>query len=179
MLPLIYSASCIFVKLLSSLSESLTPVVLCASSQTIRSNFPYVPAVSLRISCWAACIASMDWYVENTTVSPLWFLYNFNCFAMLLGFVVAGTARSTTLSCVSSKSFLIFREARLSEQIQMPLMGFTASAHQAFRLCPKREIEGTIKSTNPLLFSKSSAIFNAVYVFPVPQAMISFPLSCS
>ena len=119
----------------------------------------------------------MDWYVENTTVSPSWLRYCLSCRAMFFGLVEAGTARSTVLSSASSALLRMRREALLSEQMHTALIGFEASACHEFRVCPSREIEGTRNRTRPAPGSIVSAIFRAVYVLPVPHAMMSFPRS--
>ena len=61
--------------------------------------------------------------------------------------------------------------------MQMALIGSDASAAHSRRLCPSRAIDGTINKISPLLWVSFSAILRAVNVLPVPQAIISLPLS--
>ena len=76
-----------------------------------------------------------------------------------------------------SKSFLL--EALESEQIQTAFILYFVSVIQAFSDCPKRAILGTMNKISPLPPVSCSMISKEVYVFPVPQAMISFPRSCT
>ena len=78
------------------------------------------------------------------------------------GLVDAGTARSTILSSLSSEFLLILREALESEQMQIALIGFFASADHALRDCPNKAIDGTMNSTKPLLPNNCSAMSNEV-----------------
>ena len=64
-----------------------------------------------------------------------------------------------------------------SEQIHIALIGSLASAYHSLRVCPNRAIEGTKNNIKPLPLVSFSAIRREVKVFPVPQAMMSFPLS--
>lgn len=60
----------------------------------------------------------------------------------------------------------------------MGLIGCLASAVHSFSVCPDKDMEGTRNRISPLPSVSCSAIFNEVNVLPVPQAMISLPLSC-
>ena len=78
------------------------------------------------------------------------------------GLVDAGTARSTTLSSVSSDPLVVLREALESEQMQTALMGFFASADHALSDCPNKAMDGTMNSTKPLLPNNCSAMSSEV-----------------
>ena len=166
-------------KLLSSLSFKITPVVLCASSQIIKSKIPKVLFLSNN-SFWALIITSIDWYVENMTFIPFLSLISSNLIIIFSISVVAGEAKSTTLIILLSP-FIFFPEIFESEQIHIGynLVSISTSFDHSWSACPKRAIEGTKNNTNPFLFVSFSAIFKEVKVFPVPQAIINLPLSFS
>lgn len=92
-------------------------------------------------------------------------------------FVEAGRARSTTLDVSISSFFVLFRDISGSEQIHIALIGSFASADHSLRVCPRSAIEGTRKSITHFPPVSFSAILREVNVFPVPHAIISFPLS--
>ena len=90
--------------------------------------------------------------------------------------VEAGRAKSSTLVLLSS--FLIScLDTWESEQMQTAWIGLEACWHQERNVCPNKAMEGTRKRTSPLLLVSFSAIFNEVKVLPVPQAIMSLPLS--
>ena len=111
----ISSSLCTLVKFDSSLSFIFTPVVRWASSHIHRST--YLPAW-----CKASDTTSILWYVDIMTVRFFSLSATFICLNMLFTLVVAGTARSTTLSSSSSSPF-IFLVAFASEQTQIALIG--------------------------------------------------------
>ena len=172
----IISLLCTLTKLLSSSSFKVTPVVLCASSQIIKSKIPKSLSF-FNSSFWALAMVSIDWYVENTTFIPFLCLIFSNLFTIFSISVVAGKAKSITLVMLLSIAF--FFEIFESEQIHIGynFVLISMSFDHSWRVCPKREIDGTKNNTNPFLFVSFSAIFKEVKVFPVPQAMINLPLS--
>ena len=154
-----------FVKLDRSAPANVAPVVRCASSQTIRSNVPNAPAFC------ASPTASMDWYVEKTTVIPFGgcAFSAFPCRTSNSADVVAGKPRSHTEISPSSRSAL------LSEHTASVAISSRACATHTRRLCDNSEIDGT--STSTVRQRISSAMRSDVYVFPVPHAMMSCPRS--
>ncbi len=93
--------------------------------------------------------------------------------------VEAGKAKSTVLVKSESSFCFLVLEISGSEQIQIALIGFLAKVDHSRKVWPNKAIEGTRNKTNPFSPTWFSAIRNEVNVFPVPQAMISFPLSLS
>ena len=101
-----------------------------------------------------------------------------NCRIIFATLVEAGNAKSVTDVRLSSASFLkLFLPAAGSEHIHMACISSSASECHSLSVCPNNAIEGTKNNIKPLPLVSFSAIFNEVNVFPVPQAMISLPLS--
>ena len=91
--------------------------------------------------------------------------------------VEAGKAKSTTLKLSLSSFFVFFFEISGSEQIQTALIGSFASEDHSLNVCPNNAILGTKNNTSPLPLVSFSAIRSELNVLPVPQAIISLPLS--
>ncbi len=96
---------------------------------------------------------------------------------MLSTFVDAGKAKSTTYEVSISSNLVFFLVTSGSEQIHIALIGSKASAYYSLRVCPNNAIDGTKNSIKPLPLVSFSAIRSELNVFPVPQAIMSFPLS--
>ena len=93
--------------------------------------------------------------------------------------VEAGKAKSITEEVSISSTLVFFLVISGSEQIQIGFIFSKDCALHSFKVCPRSAIEGTKKRTNPFPLVSFSAIRSEVNVLPVPQAIISFPLSFS
>ena len=91
--------------------------------------------------------------------------------------VDAGNAKSTTEDVSMSSNFFLFLVISGSEQIHIALIGSKASAYHSLSVCPNNAIDGTKKSIKPFPLVSFSAIRNELKVLPVPQAIMSLPLS--
>ena len=94
-------------------------------------------------------------------------------FARLLALVVAGNCKSLRLA--RTLSSLCFLPTSLSEQTAKLINGVSVSWFHSRKVWLNNDKLGTRKSTRlpfPAIFS---AIFSAVNVLPVPQAIISLP----
>ena len=93
--------------------------------------------------------------------------------------VEAGNAKSITEEVSISSTLVFFLVISGSEQIQIGFIFSKDCALHSLSVYPNNAMEGTKKSTKPFPLVSFSAIRREVKVLPVPQAMISFPLSFS
>ena len=114
----------------------------------------------------------MDWYVEKKKLSVLSESSPTYRTISLFTSVVAGITKSVMPS-ILSEVLLAFG----SEQIAYTLYLYFDCADHSTKVWLSKEIDGTKNSTLPIPFVTASAIFRAVKVLPVPQAIISLPRS--
>ena len=89
---------------------------------------------------------------------------------------MAGSANSST-ETIPESSVVFFDETFVSEQIQIGLIASSASAVHAMRVWERSEMLGTKKRILPFPLVIVSASLSDVNVLPLPQAIISLPLS--
>lgn len=110
----------------------------------------------------------------NTTVKPLARLRCAISAASFTGSVVTGIATSWMLTSSAERDTLV------SEQTANARRSSWVCAVHSRRVCESREIDGTanrMRALPPFSNAARSAIFRAVKVLPVPQAMINLPRS--